>query len=222
MAQLDLTERDIKLEHIEGYLYGVQEIDNHIIASQGATNEYSIYRLEQNNEISDSESIIELIFNKVGHYPDFTDQVKIVFNNKIVIQKISDWKTELRNNLYKWHIDKHLSERNIRVGSIKYMNQFNNWTEVQKENYTMKFEEAERKAKDRLQDSRKSIEILMNLIEVFMKSNFQLNKFDFSKIKESRIHYPRNMDFHWGWEFDMYQLKNENENVVIHFGKLLN
>jgi len=222
MAQIDLEERSIKLEHIEGYLYGLQEIDNHIVYSQGSTNSYSIFKSDENKLLSNSESIVNLIFNKVSHYPDFTDQVKLVFNENIITKQIPDWRHEMKENLNKWLIDKHLSERNIRVASIKYMNQFEDWTEEQKDNYISNFEESERRASLRLNDSKKSIEILIDLIQVFMKSDFNCFKYDFSEVKENSTHYPSKMNYHWGWEFDIYQLKNETENVALHFGKLLN
>jgi len=60
------------------------------------------------------------------------------------------------------------------------------------------------------------------MIEVFMNFNFKLNKIDLRKIKENKNHYPRQMDFHWGWEYDIYHLRNEHENIILHFGKLLN
>jgi hypothetical protein len=42
MAVLDLTEGNITIEHIEGFLYGIQEVENLILSSQAAVFEYSI------------------------------------------------------------------------------------------------------------------------------------------------------------------------------------
>ena len=222
MALLDLGEKNIKIEHIEGYLYGIQEIDNHVISSQGATNEYSIIRLSNQSELSDSRLIVDLILNRINYYPEVTEQTQIVFESNLVSMQITDWKNELRNNISKWFIDKHISEKNIRESSVKYMNQFDDWTDEQKAKFTHNFEEAERRAGQRLLNSKQSVEIFINMIQVFMKSEFQLNKIDLSKVKEKKDHYPRQMDFHWGREFDLYHLKNEHENIVLHFGKLLN
>ena len=222
MALLDLVEKNIKIEHIEGYLYGIQEIDNHVISSQGATNEYSINRLSNQSDLSDDRLIIDLILNRIKYYPEVTEQTQIVFETNLVTIQIVDWKNGLRNHISKWFIDKHISEKNIRESSVKYMNQFDDWTDEQKTKFIHNFEEAEKRAKQRLSNSKHSVEIFLSMIEVFMKSEFKLNKIDLSKVKEKKHNYPRQMDFHWGWEFDLFHLKNEHENIVLHFGKLLN
>ena len=48
MSALDLFDGDLKIEHIQGYLYGMQEIENHILLSQGTTFEYSISNILHN------------------------------------------------------------------------------------------------------------------------------------------------------------------------------
>ena len=222
MSNLDLQERNVKIEHIEGFLYGIQEIDNHVLFSHGATNEYSILEVNKSANSDDEDLLIDLILDRIKYNNPITSQIRNNFSNNIADELIIDWKKEFKTELKKWFIDKHISEKNIRESSIKYMNQFDDWTSEQKEKFISNFTASEKRAKDRLQNSNQSLEIFINMIEVFMKEEFKVTKYTFEKVVENKEFYPRSMNYFWGLEFDFYHLKNYRENVVLHFGKLLN
>lgn len=221
MSALDLLDRNIKIEHLEGYLYGIQEIENFIVASQGSTREYSISSLQMVDGQSDSQMVESAILDKIQYSEKITYAIQNNFNSKIQSIEIPDWKSELTNSLKGWFIDKHLSERSIKIGSVKYMNKFDDWTEDQIKKFTLAYEERERKTKERLLNQNKSIRVFIDMIEVFMDFNFSFFKYDLSEVKLQRNHYPSAMSIFWGMNFDLYFLKNEEKNILLHFGQLL-
>ena len=76
MAELDLTERNLKIEHIEGFLYGIQEVENLILSSQGASFEYSILELNNNSDKSDLELVVETILERLKFNDEITLQIR--------------------------------------------------------------------------------------------------------------------------------------------------
>ena len=135
MSIVDLEERDIKIEHIEGYLYGIQEVENLIRRTQDASFEYSINELEANTEKTDTELVVQALLERLRFSDEITSAIWENFNSNMKPIALVDWKSELSEILNKWCIGKHLSAKFVREDSISYMNQFSDWTETQKKEF---------------------------------------------------------------------------------------
>jgi len=222
MAVLDLTERNLKIEHIEGFLYGIQEVENLILSSQGACFEYSIFELNPNFDKSDSELVIETILDRIKFNDEITLQIRHNFNSNLKEETLENWKIELDGILKKWFIDKHLSTKFIKTSSIEYMNSFDNWTSDQKLKFTNRYKESEKRTESRINNTRITIKTFIEMLEVFMKTEFELLRYNLDQVKTQKNLYPYSMSLYWGMEYELLLLRNSEKKILIHFGKLLN
>ena len=99
MASIDLSESKITLEHLEGFLYGIQEIENHILMSQDACFEYSISLLSASDVISDKELITNTLLDKIKYNEEITSSIKNNFTINLEINHLVDWRTVLTADL---------------------------------------------------------------------------------------------------------------------------
>jgi len=222
MAAIDLTERNLKIEHIEGFLYGIQEVENLILSSQGACFEYSILELNNNYNKSDFELVIETILDRIKFNDEITQQIRRNFNSNLKEETLKNWKIELYEILKKWFIDKHLSSKYIKTSSIEYMNSFENWTIEQKSKFTNQYKESERKTEIRINNTRVTIKTFIEMLEVFMKTKFELIRYNLDQVKSQEDLYPYSMSLYWGMECEIFLLRNSEQKILLHFGKLLN
>lgn len=222
MPALDLLDDPVKIEHLEGYLYGMQEIENHISINQATTLEYSIQLLNNPTKQPDLLFIAKMLLERIQYNATITPALQAHFQTNIKEIILEDGQLALQESLKKWFIGKHLSEKHIHAEIIAHEKRHQqDWTAEQTASYHTRSKETEQRIKERLENTPVAATVFLDMIAVFMGTSFVVTKVDMTALQQEQALYPHAMYLYWGLEFDLFQLKNEQRNVLLHFGKLL-
>jgi len=149
-------EGEVKIEHLQGYLYVQQLIENSATANAGAMKEYSIYEIKEKEDNLDLIDLaISLILNKINNSTEINKTHHIFLKDNAEFYFLKDWEIELKENLNNWFADKYLSAKTIFESYKKYSENQKDWTDKEKENYLEKGRIAEKESERKLKDWKK-------------------------------------------------------------------
>ena len=216
-------EDEIKLEHLQGYLYAQQVIENTALANAGSMRVYSINLISEEIEKKDSiELSIHLILSQVSHSPEAKNYYQF-FREKAHFEFLSDWERELKKDLDHWFADKYLSGNAILDFYSKYSTAQKGWTKKQRADYMEKGEKAKQAAEKRLKEWKPSSSNFIHLIKGFLGvKDLEILKITVPKEVKHNTNYPyREMSFSWGWDFTIFILANKDKKLLLHLGNVL-
>ena len=217
-------EDEIKLDHLQGYLYAQQIIENTATANAGSMKKYSINSID---EIMSNEDLIEVgitvILSKIQSSSKITSNSSKFFKENGYFSYLNDWEIELKNDLSNWFADKYLSGKAIIDGYVKYSNEQTKWTKKQKEEYIKKGEIAQQEADKRLKEWQPNSSNFINLLKGFLGvEDLKVLKITIPKEMKNKRGYPfHEMEFTWGWNFDLFIISNKTKKLVLHLGNVL-
>jgi len=217
-------EDEVKIEHLQGYLYVQQLIENSATANAGAMKEYSIYEIkEQTDNLDLIDLAISLILDRVKNSTEINKTHHTFFKENAEFYFLKDWEIELKENLNNWFADKYLSAKVIFESYKKYSDSQIDWTNEQRESYLEKGRlaeiESERKLKDWKSNSKYFIDLLKSILGTL---DLKILKITVPKDKKNQSGFPfHEMNFTWGWDFDIFILSSKKKKVILHLGNVL-
>ena len=105
----------------------------------------------------------------------------------------------------------------------KYSDSQIDWTNEQRESYLEKGRlaeiESERKLKDWKSNSKYFIDLLKSILGTL---DLKILKITVPKDKKNQSGFPfHEMNFTWGWDFDIFILSSKKKKVILHLGNVL-
>jgi len=217
-------EGEVKLEHLQGYLYVQQLIENTATANAGAMKEYSMNAIKEDEKnLSLIELAIFLITDKLKYSIEINENHYSFFKEHAVFEFIPEWENKLKEDLNNWFADKYLSAKNISKTYKLCSDNQNNWTEEQKDKYVEKGKIIEQQSDKRLKDWRPNSKYFIDLIKSILNtSELEVLKITVPCEKRSKNGYPfHEMNLTWGWNFDIYIFANKKKKFILHLGNVL-
>lgn len=185
-------EDEIRLEHLQGYLYVQQIIENTATANAGAMKEYSINLISEELEIKNLiELAVSIILNKINQSAGITNVNYKFFKENGQFKFLNNWEIELKEDLNNWFLDKYLSANSILDAYKEYSNQQKDWTKKQREEYLEKGRIAEQESEKRLKEWQPNSNNFINLIKGFLGTNeLEVLKIIIPKAIKNKSGYP--------------------------------
>lgn len=217
-------EEEIKLEHLQGYLYAQQIIENTALANAGSMRKYSINLIDDEIENEDLIDLaIRLILSKINHSLDVPSNNYKFFKENAHFKFLNDWEKELKKDLNNWFADKYLSGDAILDFYTKHSLKQKKWTKKQREEYMEKGQIDKQASKKRLKEWQPNSSNFINLVKGVLGGNeLKILKITVPRDVKNKSGYPfHEMSFSWGWDFDVFILSNKNKKLMLHLGNVL-
>jgi hypothetical protein len=217
-------EGEVKIEHLQGYLYVQQIIENSATANAGAIKEYSIYEIEEKeNSLDLIDLAIALILDKLNNSIEIDKTHQTFFKENAEFYYIKDWEIELKENLNNWFADKYLSAKVIFESYKKYSDSQKDWTDKEKENYLEKGRVAEKETERKLKNWKPNSKYFIDLLKSILgTSDLEILKINVPKDIKNKSGFPfHEMNFTWGWDFDIFMFSTKKKKVILHLGNIL-
>ncbi len=208
-------ENGVTLAHVQGYLFGLQEISNALSFSPGKMNEYSISRFECSGLLK-KEQMVRLM---LGGLEQDLRHIRYL-NEKSTFSKLENWQVEFPQRIDKWMLDRNL---NINVA-----------LRLQEAPFTVMSEEDLKVVRERMENSAKQMNArilqckpsgssLTWLIGALLKSD-KTEVWEFCYTHAVRIgEAPPGLRFSrdWGVPFSLFYLTNQNDHFILHMGEMI-
>lgn len=212
-------EEEIKIEHLQGYLYSQQAISNMVLLSPGSMYEYAISTLGGEELTGDLRSDIgQIVLNRLkGNMPITATEINF-FHEKSRLKLLPTWETTLSKKLDEWFIDSYL---HLDLPKNHYEKMVHSeWTTSQKERFLKNAYNNVKQVNQRLKKERPASKYFIYLIQLLL-GNENIEVWQFSVTNTSDKRYPRYMDLYWGMQFDLYLIKKGRKHLLLHLGNVL-
>ncbi|MDF1697743.1 MAG: hypothetical protein P1U56_17990 [Saprospiraceae bacterium] len=217
-------EDEVKIEHLQGYLYVQQLIENTATSNAGAMKVYSINEI---NKVAENLEIVDLAISLILDRVKYSVEIKEVhhtfFKENAEFHFLKDWDMELKENLNNWFADKYLSANAIFESFKKYSEHHKDWTKEEREKYLKTGKLAEKESERKLREWKSNSRYFIDLLKALFSSlDIEVLKITFPKDKKNERVYPfHEMNSTWGWDFDIFILSSKNKKVILHLGNVL-
>lgn len=209
-------DEEIKLEHLQGYLYGQQAIKNIATANPGSFMQYSILELDPKPLLDNLKwGVAQRIINELAGYLT-QNEVQQSTNNLYKnsrFELLENWEIDLALQLEPWFINSCL---HINTPPNYYEKKIDpKWTTAQKEKFIKNGKAATLLANKRLTEIKPASRYFIHLLQLLLGNKLTVHAFKNLK------NYPRKMDLHWGMQFNFFLIKNEHRFLLLHLGRVL-
>lgn len=219
-------EDEVKLEHLQGYLYVQQLIEGVAMANAGSIRQYSFDEIIENDKLN-AKNLKELaisIFSKGGGYlslnMDIRDQLSL--EECLNFDWIDDWRTTLENCLYPWFADKYLSAKPIYDFYVAHAAKQKRWSKKEREEYLEKGKSEEKRVQKRFQEWNSCTKYFIDLLNRFFGlRDVKILKVNINRSKYANHTFFREMNFTWGERFDIFIFAVEDRRFILHLGNVL-
>lgn len=219
-------EGEIKIEHLQGYLYVQQLIENTATANPGSMKEYSIDFIGTEIESEDLRKVAaSLILNKMQYAIQRNESNLKFIEEYVEFEFLNNWESELREELNNWFADKYLSGINLLNLWKSYSEKQSDWSEEQKLEYIEKGNISTQKADKRLKEWKSNTKCfvdllkgLINLQEIKVLKIIVPPKSEPRTVNNEIIH---NLNVYWGMQFNLFIIADKDKRLFLHLGNIL-
>ncbi|MFK7908721.1 MAG: hypothetical protein AB8B69_26570 [Chitinophagales bacterium] len=122
-----------------------------------------------------------------------------------------------------WFVDKYLSAKVIFESYKKYSDSQKGWTNEERENYLEKGRLAEKESERKLKGWRSNSKYFIDLLKSILGTlDLEILKITVPKDKKNKSRFPfHEMNFTWGWDFDIFILSTKKKKIILHLGNVL-
>ncbi len=214
-------EDEVKLEHVQGYLYAQQVIVGSIKGSVGSSQEYAFYELAI-KDLPLKSRLIQFVLERLKYNMTLEDSHYQYMEKEADFEQIVNWEPWLLERLAPWLADQFL---NVNFSPDNYSAEFyENFSEEEKAKWLAKTEQRFLEIGERLKKAQPAVGNFIWLIARLVGRN-QMEVWNFSLEYEKKKHpdYPYHfMNMYWGMWYDLIIFKNKEKLYLLHLGTVIN
>ncbi len=213
-------EDEIKIEHLQGFLYVQQLVKNMLSPSGGSMNEYSITIIEKKQE-----NLNELLVNTILNRLKFNTKIEKKHFDFLMKEArffpLENWTFELSNKLEEWFVDNHIqlevTTTETQVPILKSMS-IQERTDWLKE-YKTRAENINKNFKQYKPCTSSFINLIRNLLGI---ENIEVFEFHIEYEKKQHKNYLWHyMNMYWGMWFNIFLIKKGETLMLLHLGRII-
>ena len=212
-------EIEIKLEHLQGYLYAQQEIENTVLASSGSQKEYSIELIEDTGETSSIRLLATFILNRIQFNEKVTQAHRDFLVSSLTETHLDDWENQLKPILHNWFADKHLGSKYVQSQGKAYQSKFEDWSGEQTDKYKQNLAQSTLAAEARIENEQAASARFIGLLKTLGQP--AVYHYTISDSDKKNPLYSPHMNFTWGWEYDLLIIKSQKGAYLLHLAMVL-
>jgi hypothetical protein len=212
-------EEELKIEHIQGYLYVQQLIENAISANAGSMKMYALTELEETSS-SFKKTLVDHVLNRLRFNMKLEDRHFDFFYSNAEFLKFEDWEKSLGHKLETWFADGYLK---VSFSAENYRSITDGLSKEDGANWLERRELEMLKINERIKSTKPCISYFIDLLRQHLGTiNIDVWELVVSNEMKRNDDYPWHcMNLYWGMSFNFFLLKNNEKLLLLHLGHVI-